>query len=346
MNRNNRVKNIVNNPILSIVIPHYNHAQELPALLQSICEQDFKELEVIVVDDCSEMPCDDVVAAFVAKGLPVRMIQSAERLFTKNARLLGVRHAQGEIIACADCDDVFCTPASLGVHISRFLAEEPDILHFTAVRRAEIDSHISPFAEYLEGSEIFTQFLRAYRCMQIHRTLWGKLYMRELWLQIVDVAWNMPVKRYSEDICLTSLLMFHARRYVGSILPAYIYHYPSVVKIHAEAMERAVYSYIMLTRMVPYFAANGCSETALRDFAWMQSHDLCMYLGRFCKHAYEDTGFLPDEILDAMLELADSRTWMKILALGNGKNAAKLVSMARTLYDVDENPPDFLSQIR
>jgi glycosyltransferase involved in cell wall biosynthesis len=66
-------------PVLSIIIPHYNHALELPHLLQSICDQNFNDLEVIVVDDYSETPCDEVIAAFAAKGLNVRLLRSGER---------------------------------------------------------------------------------------------------------------------------------------------------------------------------------------------------------------------------------------------------------------------------
>ena len=37
--------------------------------------------------------------------------------------------------------------------------------------------------------------------------------------------------------------------------------------------------------------------------------------------------------LDGLLELADERTWIKILALGNGMNAEKLVRIAKTSLD-------------
>jgi glycosyltransferase involved in cell wall biosynthesis len=316
-------------PILSIVVPNYNHARELPALLQSICDQDFKDLEVIVVDDCSEIPCDDVVDAFSAKGLSVRLIKSRKRIFTKNARLLGVKHAQGDIIACADCDDIFYNASSLGVHVNRFIAEKPDILHFNAAWHGGDTFLNGPYAEYLEGNEIFATAVKIYQ-----NTVWGRLYTRDLWLRIASVAWTLPVKRYSEDILLTALLTFHARRYVGSTIVGYRHHFPGEDKRHKESMERAVYDYVMLTQLVPYLAAQQCPEKILKSFSWRLAQSLRLQAGRFCKHIYEETGFLSDETLKAMLQLADEQAWIKILALGNGMNATNLVSIFRATYNI------------
>jgi glycosyltransferase involved in cell wall biosynthesis len=323
-------------PALSIIIPHYNHPDELPGLLRSIQEQQFSDLEVIVVDDCSERTCEHVAADFAARGLPVRLLKSSGRVFTKNARILGIRDARADIIAFADCDDEFCNPPSLGKHVAEFRLARADVLHFQAVTIDGNGNFLSdvgpeaPFAEHLEDGEILARFVACGR----GNPVWGKLYARNLCLRVADAAWDIPVRRYAEDQCLTTLLLFHARRYVGSEVVGYRHLYRD--KRDVESAERAVYQYVMLTRVAPYLAENGCPERVLRDFSRLLRQKLCLNAGRFCQAACGDGNFLSDALTDGMLELADERTWLKILALGNGMNAAKLVRMTRTALGVDD----------
>jgi glycosyltransferase involved in cell wall biosynthesis len=322
-------------PAISIIIPHYNHAKELPRLLKSLCAQQMTDMEVIVVDDCSDTPCDCVVDAFAAKGLDVRLLKSRERVFTKNARLLGMRDARADIIAFADCDDEFINPPSLHEHVREFRATGADLLHFHVHTTDCNDNFIpgvrigAPLAERLEGRDIFARLVAC----NFGFPVWGKLYARDLCLRVADAAWDIPIMRYAEDTCLSSLLFFHARRYVGSAATGY--HHRYVDKRNAESAERAWYKYLMLTRVVPYLAENGCPEPLLQNFARLMRQKLCLHAGRFCKAASTDDAFLTDKELDSLLNLTDERTWLRILILGNGMNAKKLVRITRTALDFD-----------
>ena len=40
-------------PLVSIIVPNYNHAKYLPARMDSILNQSFQDFEVIILDDCS-----------------------------------------------------------------------------------------------------------------------------------------------------------------------------------------------------------------------------------------------------------------------------------------------------
>ena len=50
-------------PLLSVIIPCCNHRDFLPGALDSVRAQTLKDLEVVVVDDCSDEPCEDLAAA-------------------------------------------------------------------------------------------------------------------------------------------------------------------------------------------------------------------------------------------------------------------------------------------
>ena len=63
-------------PRVSVLIPSYNHAPYLPAALQSVFNQTYRDYEIVVVDDGSR---DDSVAILKGYGDRLRLIVQANR---------------------------------------------------------------------------------------------------------------------------------------------------------------------------------------------------------------------------------------------------------------------------
>lgn len=107
-------------PLISVIIPSYNHARFLPHSIASIARQCSGEMgvEVIVVDDGSTDNTAEVV-----KGLKseVRYIYQ-ENMGLSEARNTGLRAARGEFIAFLDADDLF-TEGVLASHLQVFEAQ-------------------------------------------------------------------------------------------------------------------------------------------------------------------------------------------------------------------------------
>ena len=104
-------------PLISVVIPSYNCAATIGVTLQSMIEQTYRNLEIIVVDDASTDNTQDVVAAYMAKDNRVKYYKIAEpddnRINAKGRNInagwrprnMGVLHATGEWITFQDADD-------------------------------------------------------------------------------------------------------------------------------------------------------------------------------------------------------------------------------------------------
>lgn len=97
-------------PAVSVVIATYNRANFLRETIESVLNQQFKDFELIVVDDGST---DETRQILTAYGSKVRPIYQANR-GPSAARNFGVRHAQGSWIAIQDSDDL-CAPNHLEV---------------------------------------------------------------------------------------------------------------------------------------------------------------------------------------------------------------------------------------
>lgn len=85
--------------MISIVIPTYNSAKFMPALLESIFKQAVEDMEVIIVDDCSTDNTVETVEKY-----PVRVIRMEKNGGPARARNRGVDEARGDIIFFLDSD--------------------------------------------------------------------------------------------------------------------------------------------------------------------------------------------------------------------------------------------------
>jgi len=90
-------------PQVTIIIPTYNRWQFLAGAVKSVLEQSLKDVEIIVVDDCSNDNTAAVIESF--QGTAVRYIRHDRRRGAAAARNTGILQASGEYIAFLDDDD-------------------------------------------------------------------------------------------------------------------------------------------------------------------------------------------------------------------------------------------------
>lgn len=322
-------------PTLSIVIPHYNHNGKLPCLLDSILAQQFKELEVILVDDCSTVPCDTIVDAYKAKGLDIVLLTHNERIYTMKARLAGIRAARGEIIGFADADDVLWGTDALRQNIQLFLQEKPDILHFrTALidERGAFSSYAllaDPFAPRLEGKNIFCNYLESQSFWAVS-SLWNKLFTKDVLMRSYDRASTSSVLRHVEDGYLLILAMFHAQIYIGSPDVGYGYYYED--RQATESAERAIYYYHTIQELTHYLDANQCPHKLIVLCRHVLQQQLCHRAGQMCIALGKQDGLsISDETYAELLRWTDKDTLLNVLLLANRLNAEKIIGCFKAI---------------
>ena len=90
-------------PLLSIIIPAHNEEKDISECLKSLKKQDYKKIEIIVVDDGSTDKTKEAVKKFSKK---VRIFEQNHR-GPGAARNLGAKKAKGEILIFVDSDMTF-----------------------------------------------------------------------------------------------------------------------------------------------------------------------------------------------------------------------------------------------
>ena len=96
------------NPKISIVISCYNGEGYLKTVLLSVQNQDFKDIEIIIVDDYSKDNSVNTIKELMKTEPRIVLIQNEENkgaLYTKSR---GMLNAKGKYVMILDVDDIFC----------------------------------------------------------------------------------------------------------------------------------------------------------------------------------------------------------------------------------------------
>lgn len=103
------MSNMGNNNRISIVIPIYNAEGSIRKCIDSICQQDIDELEIICIDDGSTDNTLNVISEMADADSRIRIIHNEDNIGTLMSRKKGVLSSNGEYIMFADQDDWYET---------------------------------------------------------------------------------------------------------------------------------------------------------------------------------------------------------------------------------------------
>ena len=95
-------------PLVSVILPSFNHAAFVGEAVQSVLDQTFRDLELIVVDDASSDETADVVASIHDPRLTLIRLSENRAVHARN---LALSQARGQYVAFQNSDDIW-VPAS------------------------------------------------------------------------------------------------------------------------------------------------------------------------------------------------------------------------------------------
>lgn len=90
-------------PLVSVVITTYNYAEYLPTAVESVLNQTYKNLEIIIVNDGSTDNTDGVILPYL-KDKRIKYIKQ-ENTGQASAKNCGIKNTSGDYIAFLDADD-------------------------------------------------------------------------------------------------------------------------------------------------------------------------------------------------------------------------------------------------
>lgn len=202
--------------LISIIVPIYNVEVYVTDCIQSIINQTYRNLEIILVDDGStdqsSIICDD----FAIKDTRIKVIHK-ENGGLADARNVGFQIAEGTIVSFVDGDDWIDSnfisvlyEALKNNNADIAIAGINDFYNEKSVRCSKTIFEIGTGEEGIRNTLLQTPFFR--------NSVWNKLYRKELLEGLL-----FPIGKYYEDVLYTIKVFNCAKRYVHTTETAYNY---------------------------------------------------------------------------------------------------------------------------
>lgn len=216
------------NPEISIIVPVYNIASFIGDCIESILSQNFRDFELILIDDGSND--DSLKICYEYKELDPRIIiLGGEHMGAGGARNAGLDKARGKYICFVDGDDIL-HPKTLETLYNVGQQHEADIVitDFKSIKsdyKTSGKTYINTLRlKEIAKKEVFKLLFDEIKYM----TIWGKLYRK-------SVVGTQRFSNFSlgEDVEFNSRVFPRAKRF---------FHIPSELYFYRERVNSAVSS--------------------------------------------------------------------------------------------------------
>lgn len=181
------------NPLISVIVPIYNVEKYLARCVDSIVNQTYKNLEIILVDDGSPDLCPQMCDDYAEKESRIKVVHKKNGGLS-DARNAGMAVATGEYISFIDSDD-YVSDDFFGCLLDVMNKENSDIAECSVVKLYE-DNRFDEFSDDLSVKTYDTQDAMSALIAEnpFHQHVWNKLYKTEL---VKDIPY--AVGKLNED---------------------------------------------------------------------------------------------------------------------------------------------------
>lgn len=192
---------------VSLIIPVYNVADYLQQCLNSVEAQDYKHLQVIIVNDGSTDRSLEICEEYIRKHPQSWILINQNNAGLSAARNTGLLHATGEYIAFLDSDD-WIDSDFISIMVKSAVDTGAEIVE-SGIRWCYSDTIRLDAIEdncVYNMKEALGHYLL--QTKPIHSAVWCKLYHKDIFIKL-----NFEVGKLHEDGYFTYQAMYKCKRY-------------------------------------------------------------------------------------------------------------------------------------
>lgn len=268
-------------PIVSIIIPAYNAENTIEKCLNSLFNQTLKEIEIIVINDCSKDSTLKILKKYKNK---IKLIDNKENLGPAGSRNKGLDVAQGKYIGFVDADD-WVAPNMYELMSSK-MNDEVDLVACSRINVTKKGEKPIINKNKESDAKAFTKTSN-YNCDKLFkREIIEKYHLRlpEQYSYAEDFAFGIRYKYYANKMCiLEEPLYYYLADSEGSITNSYKRNLLNIIKVledmlvffkkenafekyEKELVELCAGFYVRRTREFKNFSDKALQREFVREF--------------------------------------------------------------------------------
>lgn len=238
----------MNNPLISVIVPAYNVEKYIGRCLDSIINQTYKNIEIIIIDDGSNDNTPSIIRKY-SKHFDFIIPLFQENQGVSRARLNGINKSRGEWIGFVDSDDEI-EDDMYEVLLKKAIKYNADISHcgyqmifndnrinyFYNTKNIMIQNHLEGLRDLLEGT-------------MVEPGLWNKLYKKDLFKVILEKNIGEGIK-INEDLLVNYYLFKNSKKSVFYDVCKYHYIVRKDSASRSELNTNKIYDPIKVRKLI------------------------------------------------------------------------------------------------
>lgn len=203
------------NELISVIVPVYNVEKYITECLQSITNQTYKNIEIILIDDGSTDNSGKICDEYARIDKRIKVVHKLNEGLS-SARNVGLEEAKGNYIQFIDSDDYIETDTIEIMYkvACKYHADIVSYSHYILNNGNKICDYTGEIRQ-VGKIEAIKEIMLDHK---VRNYSWEKLWKRELFKEI-----QFPVGKKFEDLLTTPLLFEKAKKIVIYDIPKYYY---------------------------------------------------------------------------------------------------------------------------
>lgn len=239
----NGILKSISDPLITVIISIYNSEKTIKTAIRSVQNQNFRDIEILLIDDCSKDSSLSVIKQLQQEDLRIRIIRNKVNrgpLFSKSIAALNSR---GKYTLLLDSDDLFVNENLFNICYNEAKNNNIDIIEFSGFENnnklLKVNGKLPAiplYLKYKKNNVIVRQpklsnyafYKDKGRFKQIDGYLWGKLIKATIYtnsLKIISRQIYYQNLNYGDDRLVNFILLKVANSFKFLEIYGIIYYY-------------------------------------------------------------------------------------------------------------------------
>jgi glycosyltransferase involved in cell wall biosynthesis len=215
---------LVKRPKISVIIPIYNGGKYLHYSLRSVQNQKMKDIEIILIDDCSTDNTLAIIEKYMKEDERIRFIKNVERRKILYSKSFAALNSKGKYIIQLDQDDIFIRDDIFDILYNQAKKEDLDLIQvrdfkkynfsfekLTKVNLGKMHMIYPKKTHYQKQPKLKDEMF--YRNKYL---LWGLLIKSDIYKKALYHLWPIIINYkiiYEEDFTVTFMIIILSKKY-------------------------------------------------------------------------------------------------------------------------------------